>query len=167
MALVESSFINTSSDDLLLRAFVATAVRVLNAIVNGDTQNTAGYDTSFVYPNARQLFQDNWNGFKEAADKVVGTLRDISSALWEKLQNAGLTLGHLRMKWFLLWQDLLSGRWNLILRRVDSILKSLASAIGLGECLAEYKEHVEMTITGLEKMTGGDCTGFIDLESAA
>jgi len=166
MAQIESSFIDDSADDKLVRTFVTTAVRVLSAIVNGDAPNIVLDDNSFWYQGARQWFRDNWTGFKEAADRVVGSLRDMAGSVWEKLHNAGLTLGHLKMKWQLFWEDLLSGRFNLILRRMNSILKSLASVIEMSECLAEYKEHVEMTIKGLDNMNFGDCTGLIDLESA-
>jgi hypothetical protein len=166
MAHIESSFIDDSADDKLVRALVTTAVRVLSAIVNGDAPNIV-LNVKFRYQGARQWFRDNWNGFKEAADSVVSSLRDMAGSVWEKLHNAGLTLGHLKMKWQLFWEDLLSGRLNLILRRMNSILKSLASVIELSECLAEYKEHVEMTIDGLETMNFGDCTGLIDLESAS
>jgi hypothetical protein len=167
MAHIESSFIYDSADDKLVRALVTTAVRVLSAIVNGEAPTIVLDANSFWYQGARQWFQDNWNGFKEAANRVVSSLRDMAGSVWEKLHNAGLTLGHLKMKWQLFWEDLLSGRLNLILRRMNSILKSLASVIELGECLAEYKEHVEMTIAGLENMNFGDCTGLIDLESAS
>jgi hypothetical protein len=165
MAQIESSFIYDSEDEKLVRAFVTTAVKVLSAIVNGDAPNIVP-DVKFWYPDARQWFQENWKGFREAAERVVSSLRDMAGSVWEKLHNAGLTLGHLKMKWQLFWEDLLSGRFNLILRRMNSILKSLASVIELSECLAEYKEHVEMTIAGLENMKFGDCTGLIDLESA-
>jgi hypothetical protein len=167
MAYVYRSFIDDPADDKLVRALVTTSVRVLSAIVRGDVSNITLDDNSFLYPGARKLFQDNWDGFKEAADRVVSSLRDMAGSVWEKLHNAGLTLGHLRMKWQLFWEDLLSGQFSLILRRINSILKSLASVIGLSECLAEYKEHVEMTIKGLEEMNFGDCTGLIDLESAS
>ena len=70
------------------------------------------------------------------------------------------------MKWRLWFEDLLSGRFNNILRRLNSILKSIATAILLGECLAEYKEHVEMTLKDLENLNVGDATGLIDLSSA-
>jgi hypothetical protein len=167
MAQIENSFIDDSADDLLVRALVTTSVRVLSAIVNGDAPDIVVLDdNSFLYPGARKWFQENWNGFKEAADRVVSGLRGMAGDVWEKLHNAGLTLGHLRMKWQLFWEDLLSGRFNLILRRMNSILKSLASVIALSECLAEYKEHVEMTIKGLETMNRPDCTGLIDLQSA-
>ncbi len=53
-----------------------------------------------------------------------------------------------------------------ILRRLNSILKSIATAIPLGECLGEYKEHVEMTLKDLANLNVGDATGLIDLSSA-
>jgi hypothetical protein len=105
-------------------------------------------------------------GFKEAADRVVNSLRNIKEDVWEKLRNAGLTWGHLKMKWQRWYDDLLSGRFNNILRRLDSILKSLATAVPLGECLAEYKEHVELTLKDLPNLNVADATGLIDLFSA-
>ena len=41
-----------------------------------------------------------------------------------------------------------------------------ATAIPLGECLGEYKEHVEMTLKDLANLNVGDATGLIDLSSA-
>lgn len=70
------------------------------------------------------------------------------------------------MKWQLWYDDLLSGRFTNILRRLNSILKSLATAIPLGECLAEYKEHVELTLKDLANLNFGDATGLIDLSAA-
>jgi hypothetical protein len=136
MAYMDRSFIETSPDDKLLRAFVTTGVKVVSALVNGDWIVPL---SEFQSPAAQGWFQDNWKGFKEAADRVVNSLRDIKEDLWEKLRNAGLTWGHLKMKWQLWFEDLLSGSFNNILRRLNSILKSLATAIPLGECLVEYK----------------------------
>src|ERR1700719_902725 len=97
---IDNTFIDSSPDDKLLRAFVTTAVKVLSAIVNGDAPNILPpHIVSFSYPTARELFQQNLNGFKEAADRVVGSLRNIAVSVWEKLHSAGLTLGHLKMKW--------------------------------------------------------------------
>jgi hypothetical protein len=165
MAYVNRSFIDSSPDDKLLRAFVTTGIKVVSAIVNGDSW-IALNDNLFKPAEARGWFQENWNGFKEAADRVVNSLRDIKEDVWEELRNAGLTWGHLRMKWQLWFDDLLSGRLNNILRRLNSILKSLAKAIPLGECLAEYKEHVEMTLVDLANLNVGDATPLIDLSSA-
>jgi hypothetical protein len=165
MAYVNRSFIDSSPDDKLLRAFVTTGIKVVSAFVNGDSW-VALHDNLFKPPEARRWFQENWNGFKEAADRVVNSLRDIKEDVWEKLRNAGLTWGHLRMKWQLWFDDLLSGRLNNILRRLNSILKSLATAIPLCECLAEYKEHVEMTLVDLANLNIGDATPLIDLSSA-
>jgi hypothetical protein len=165
MAYVNRSFIDSSPDDKLLRAFVTTGIKVVSAVVNGDSR-IALHDNLFMPPEARGWFRKNWNGFNEAADRVVNSLRDIKEDVWEKLRNAGLTWGHLRMKWQLWFDDLLSGRLNNILRRLNSILKSLATAIPLGECLAEYKEHVEMTLVDLANLNVGDATPLIDLSSA-
>lgn len=165
MTYIDRSFIDTSPDDKLLRAFVTTGVRVVSALVNGDSW-IALPDNLFQPPEARGWFQENWTGFKEAADRVVSSLRDIKEDVWERLRNAGLTWGHLRMKWRLWFEDLLSGRFNNILRRLNSILKSIATAIPLGECLGEYKEHVEMTLKDLANLNVGDATGLIDLSSA-
>jgi len=165
MAYVDRSFIDSSPDDKLLRAFVTTGVKLVSAFVNGDPW-IAFHDNLFNPPEARGRFQENWDGFKAAADRVVDSLRDIKEDVWEKLRNAGLTWGHLNMKWQLWFDDLLSGRVNNILRRLNSILKSLATAIPLSECLAEYKEHVEITLVDLANLNVGDATSLIDLSSA-
>jgi hypothetical protein len=165
---IADTFIYDSPDDKLLRTFVTSAVKVVSAIVNGDAPLLLPPQrVFFTHPEAQKWFQHNWNGFKEAADRVVGSLRNIAGKIWEKLHNAGLTLGHLKMKWQLLYQDLLTGKFSNILRRLDSILKSLASAIDLAECLAEYKEHVELTIDKLQDLNVGDCTELIDLDLAS
>jgi hypothetical protein len=164
MAYTPSSFIDDSSDEKLLRALVTTAVKVMSAVVNNDAPGLGPF--KFIYLDAVVWLRENWSGFKEAADKVLGQLRNISDDLWEKFHSAGLTLGHLRMKWRLWWEDLHSGKFNRILRRMNSILKSLASAIHLAECLSEYKEHVEMTIDDLERETFFDGTSLIDLDTA-
>jgi len=164
MAYVDGSFIEASPDDKLLRAFVTTGVKVLSAFVNGDW--IVRFDHLFEPPAAQKWFQDNWSGFKDAADRVVNSLRDIREDMWEKLRNAGLTSGQLKMKWQLWYDDLLSGRFNNILRRLNSILKSLATVISLAECLAEYKEQVEITLKGLGNENRGDATGLIDILSA-
>jgi hypothetical protein len=164
MAYVDRSFIDTSSDDKLLRAFVTTGVKVVSALVNADWR--IPLDNLFQPPVAQRWFQDNWKGFKDAADRVVNSLRDINEDVWEKLRNAGLTWGHLKMKWQLWFEDLLSGRFDNILRRLNSILKSIATAIPLGECLVEYKEHVEMTLKDSSNLNVGDATELIDLSAA-
>jgi hypothetical protein len=164
MAYVDRSFIDSSPDDKLLRAFVTTGVKVVSALVWGDWIVLP--NKVFQPPAAQKWFQDNWDGFREAADRVVNSLRDIKEDVWEKLRNAGLTWGHLKMKWQLWFDDLLSGRFNNILRRLNSILKSIATAIPLGECLAEYKEHVEMTLVDLANLNVVDATSLIDLSSA-
>jgi hypothetical protein len=163
MAYIDRSFIDNSPDDKLLRAFVTTGVKVLSALVNEDW---ISFGNLFQPPTAQRWFQDNWNGFKEAADRVVNSLRDIKEDVWEKLRNAGLTWGHLKMKWQLWYEDLLSGRFDNILRRLNSILKSLATAIQLGECLVEFKEHVEMTLKDLANLNVGDARELIDLHTA-
>lgn len=162
---MDRTFIETSPDDKLLRAFVTTGVRVLNALVHGDPSILLP-GNPFQPPESRGWFQANWDGFKQAADRVVHSLRDIGEEVWEKLRNAGLTWGHLRMKWQLWFEDLLSGRFDHILRRLNSILKSLATAIPLAECLGEYKEHIEMSLKDPANLNVGDATGFIDLYSA-
>jgi hypothetical protein len=165
MAHIDRSFIDNSSDAKLLRAFVTTAVKVMSTLVYGDS--TYGLaDNDFKPIEARGWFQENWKGFEEAARRVVNSLRDIKEDVWEKLRNAGLTWGHLKMKWQLFYEDLLDGSFNNILRRLNSILKSLATAVPLGECLAEYKEHVELTLVNLQNLKYGDGTGLIDLFSA-
>jgi hypothetical protein len=164
MAYIDRSFIDSSPDDKLLRAFVTTAVRVVSALVNGDW--VVPLKNLFQLPAAQGWFQENWTGFKEAADRVINSLRDIKEDVWEKLKNAGLTWGHLKMKWQLWFEDLLSGKFNNVLRRLNSILKSLATAIPLAECLGEYKEHVEMTLKDLATLNVGDATGLIDLSTA-
>src|SRR5450631_2221291 len=161
---IPNTFIYDSPDDKLLRAFITSAVRLVSAIVNEDAPNILGPGRVFFANKAvRQLFQDNWNGFKEAADRVVGSLRDIKEDVWEKIHSAGLTLGHLKLKWQLWWDDLLSGNFSRILRRLDSILKSFASFIPYAECLAEFKEHVELSVENLQDFNAGDCTGLIEL----
>lgn len=164
MAHVDRSFIVSSPDDKLLRAFVTTGVRVVSALVNGDW--IVPLESLFQLPTAQGWLQENWTGFKEAANRVINSLRNIREDVWEKLRNAGLTWGHLKMKWQLWYDDLLSGRFSNILRRLNSILKSLATAIPLGECLAEYKEHVELTLKDLANLNFGDATGLIDLSAA-
>ena len=75
---------------------MTTGVRVVSALANGDSW-IALPDNLFQPPEARGWFQENWTGFKKAADCVVNSLRDIKEDVWEKLRNAGLTWGHLRM----------------------------------------------------------------------
>jgi hypothetical protein len=164
MPYTDIRFIDDSSDEKLLRAFVTTAVKVISAVVNDDAPGLRPF--KFIYEGAKGWFRENWNGFREAAGNVLNRLRNIPGNLWERLHSAGLTLGHLRMKWRLWWEDLHSGFFQRIFRRLDSILKSLAAAVGLAEVLAEYKEHVEMTIDDLNGSTGFDATSLIDLNSA-
>jgi hypothetical protein len=161
----DNKFIDDPSDEKLLRAFVTTALRVLSAVVNDDAPGFLP-PFRFMYDEAKDWCRDNWNGFREAAGNVLNHLRNIQGDVWEKLHAAGLTLGHLRMKWHLWWEDLHSGIFHRIFRRLNSILKSLASAVALAECLAEYKEHVEMTMADLDQSTGFDATSLIDLDSA-
>ena len=101
----------------------------------------------------------------KVVDRALNGLKNIPNRIWQRLQHAGMTGTQLRIKWELWWEDLLAGKFKLILRRLDSLLKSLASVIHLAEILEEYKQHVEMTMIGLENAKLGDCTNLIVLGS--
>jgi hypothetical protein len=54
------------------------------------------------------------------------------------------------MKWKLLDLDLIGGFLGRVLKRLNSLLGSLAKAIFAVELLKEYKDHIEISIEDLD-----------------
>jgi len=146
-------------DEDLLRLIVRTAENLLADVLDSKNRWKLHFE-----PETKAILDRGWEGFRDASRKVLNRLRNIPAALWRKLDDAGLTGVQLRMKWELLWADLKSGWLGRIFKRIDSLLKSLAAAIHLGELLKEYKEQVEISLQNLEAAKVSDVTSLVPLD---
>ena len=77
-------------------------------------------------------------------------MKNCTPRLWSELERSGLIGSQLAMKWNLLDLDVIAGFLGRVLKRLNSILGSLAKAIFAVEVLKEFKDHVEISIKDLE-----------------
>ena len=88
-------------------------------------------------------------GWEDAEASLVRASAQLREIDWRYVEGAGLTGRQLEMKDRLLRMDVGTGIVGRIIRRLDSIMGSLASVLPVLEIAREYKEQVEISIEDL------------------
>lgn len=134
--------IRNDNDLRILKRVINTARNVLHHLVFEDSTPVA--------LDLRPALQEGWPDAARSADSALNRLENCTPRLWSELERVGLIGSQLRMKWTLLDLDLNAGLLGRVLKRLNSILSSLAKAIFVVEVLKEFKDHVEISITDLD-----------------
>ena len=126
-----------------LRHIVTTARDLLHHLVFGKHD--------LITLELRQPLQDGWPDVQATTDATLRRLENCTPRLWSELERSGLIGNQLSMKKSLLDLDLKSGFLARVLKRLNSLLGSLAKAIFVVDVIKEYKDHVEISINDLDQ----------------
>ena len=143
MARKPSDRTNQHNDIGRLRHIVITARNVLHHLVFGK------HDLIII--DLRQPLADGWQDIQTTTDATLRRLENCTPRLWSELERSGLIGNQPVMKKTLLDLDLKAGVLWRVLKRLNSLLGSLAKAIFGVEIIKEYKDHVEISIKDLDQ----------------
>ncbi|PYV22153.1 MAG: hypothetical protein DMG27_18820 [Acidobacteria bacterium] len=92
-----------------------------------------------------------WDSARENLKGVIQSIEiGLSRARRTALQQIGMFGDTLAAKWELLSSDIQEGAVKRVLKRLNSMLSSLSKVFPKLHAVKEYKDHVEVTVEGLQ-----------------
>lgn len=143
--------LNTESEEeresrLLLIRILAISEKVLDRFLQEMTQ-LAG-----VAHNQVQDLMVIWRSARDTLSRIVQGIRiGLSRARRDALLQVGMFRETLAAKFSLLSFDLEEGAIKRVLKRLNSMLSSLAKVFPALHCVKELKDHAEATLDGMKQ----------------
>jgi hypothetical protein len=109
----------------------------------------------FAFPqDRRELERQFETSVIEPVRRAQQQLGDLNERQYAQLREVGLTGEPLRMKWTLIFSDLIRGRLKRIIDRINSFLSSLSSVLPGVDIIKEFKDQTEASMGDLQDEEG-------------
>src|SRR6266852_3957368 len=133
---------------LTLNIFLTTVDPLLDRVLNRFVLHS---DEIAVHSAGRQL-QQIWKTARERLKAVVQSIKiGLSKTRRRALEQVGMFGESLAAKWELLSFDIQEGAVKRILKRLNSMLSSFAKVYPSLHAVKEFKDHLEVTVEGLQE----------------
>lgn len=134
-------------DIVALRRLLDLVISLLRWILN--------HEELFEFQDDRRTLQRQFEiSVISPVRRAQEQLEDLNPQQYARLEEVGLTGDPLRMKWSLIFSDLLRGRLKRLIARINSFLSSLSSVLPGVDIIKEFKDQTEASMGDLQDREG-------------